>query len=145
MAVYGSPGRGLTITLHLTMGPAVLTNVPPFARGLLTEFTGEASIARKFLSDHGVTGDPFRLNTETDLADLLDTIDDRTEPLLDFDEIMRWRQPWPPSGTTRRFRPYSTSTPGTPPCACTTSTTPTVHSSSGTPLRTTTRHIVGRT
>lgn len=82
------PGGPLLVSLHTTMLPAILTNVPPFAQSFLGGFAAESRIARKFLRERGVVATSYRYQSASDAALLLDVVDDRTDLLLDFEDLM---------------------------------------------------------
>ena len=87
--VLSNNSSAATITLQMTMGPAILNNVPQFAQVTLGAFAAEARIARKFLAEKGIKGDRYSWETGADLELLMHAIDDQTDLLLDFDDLMQ--------------------------------------------------------
>lgn len=84
-----SEGRnGYTVTLHTAVVPQILLNVPEYTRAFLGAFAGQPRIARKFLASRGIRGDRFLWTSSSDVTDVLDTVDDETDLLLDFEELI---------------------------------------------------------
>jgi hypothetical protein len=87
-AVVLEASGGSTIILQETLLPAILVNVPPFARSYLSGFAGESRIARKYFQSAGVTGERYLWTDTGDLEPLLAAIDDRTDLLLDMSDLV---------------------------------------------------------
>lgn len=88
VASQRAPDSGeLLVSLHETVGPAILTNVPPYFHALLT--TGFSPLsARKVLRAHGITGERRLWRSEADLDLLLSAVDDKADVVLDLDELL---------------------------------------------------------
>lgn len=84
--VTRSGSGDLLFSLHNTIVPAVLTNVPQFFQALVTDFG--AYSARKILRAHGINGERWLWRSTADLILLLDAVDDQADVLLDLDELM---------------------------------------------------------
>jgi hypothetical protein len=84
--VTRSNSGDLLFSLHDTIVPAILTNVPPFFQAMLTGFN--ALSARKILRAHGINGERWLWRSAADLLLLLEAVDDQADVLLDIDELM---------------------------------------------------------
>lgn len=84
-ALSSSTDGSLLVTLHETMMPAILTNVPPFFQALLIGFNPLS--ARKVLRGQGIRGERWMWNSTHDLIPILEAVDDEADVLLGADEL----------------------------------------------------------
>jgi hypothetical protein len=87
MVVTNRP-TSLLITLQWTEGPAILQNVPPYAGASLSAFAAQARVARVFARRAGISGRRIRPTELGDGASMLAALDDRTQLLLDMDDLL---------------------------------------------------------
>jgi hypothetical protein len=81
-----SSSGDLLFSLHDTIGPAILTHVPPYFQALLTAFTPLS--ARKVLRAHGINGERWLWRSDADLQLLFGAVDDQADVLLDLQDLM---------------------------------------------------------